>query len=425
MTNPLLTPFDLPPFSKIKPEGIVPAVKSALADCRAEVERVVAQDAPFTWDNLCQPLAEVDDRLSRIFSPVSHLNSVQNSPELREAYEQCLPLLSEYGTWVGQHEGLYQAYRSLKDGAGFAALTKPQKKAVENSLRDFELSGIGLPKEKQQRYGEIMARLSELGSAFSNNVLDATMGWSKLITDEKELSGLPESALAAAKALAESKEKEGWLLTLDIPSYLPVMTYADNRELRHEMYQAFTTRASDQGPNAGQWDNSEIMAETLQLRHELAQLLGFKSYADKSLATKMAENPQQVLAFLNDLAERARPQGAQELAELREFTRQHFDVTELEAWDITYYSEKQKQHLYSISDEQLRPYFPEQRVLSGLFEVVKRIYGITAKERHDIDVWNPEVRFFELYDATGELRGSFYLDLYAREHKRGGAWMDQ
>ena len=424
MTNPLLTPFELPPFSKIKPEDIVPAVKSALADCRAEVERVVAQDAPFTWDNLCQPLAEVDDRLSRIFSPVSHLNSVQNSPELREAYEQCLPLLSEYGTWVGQHEGLYQAYRSLKDGAGFASLTKPQKKAVENSLRDFELSGIGLPKEKQQRYGEIMARLSELGSAFSNNVLDATMGWSKLITDENELSGLPESALAAAKALAESKEKEGWLLTLDIPSYLPVMTYADNRELRHEMYQAFTTRASDQGPNAGQWDNSEIMAETLQLRHELAQLLGFKSYADKSLATKMAENPQQVLAFLNDLAERARPQGAKELAELREFTRQHFDVTELEAWDITYYSEKQKQHLYSISDEQLRPYFPEQRVLSGLFEVVKRIYGITAKERHDIDVWNPEVRFFELYDATGELRGSFYLDLYAREHKRGGAWMD-
>lgn len=424
MTNPLLTPFELPPFSKIKPEDIVPAVKAALADCRAEVERVVAQDAPFTWDNLCQPLAEVDDRLSRIFSPVSHLNSVQNSPELREAYEQCLPLLSEYGTWVGQHEGLYQAYRSLKEGAGFAVLTKPQKKAVENSLCDFELSGIGLPKEKQQRYGEIMARLSELGSAFSNNVLDATMGWSKLITDEKELSGLPESAMAAAKALAESKEKEGWLLTLDIPSYLPVMTYADNRELRHEMYQAFTTRASDQGPNAGQWDNSEIMAETLQLRHELAQLLGFKSYADKSLATKMAENPQQVLAFLNDLAERARPQGAQELAELREFTRKHYDVTELEAWDITYYSEKQKQHLYSISDEQLRPYFPEQRVLSGLFEVVKRIYGITAKERHDVDVWNSEVRFFELYDETGELRGSFYLDLYAREHKRGGAWMD-
>lgn len=424
MTNPLLTPFELPPFSKIKPEDIVPAVKAALADCRAEVERVVAQDAPFTWDNLCQPLAEVDDRLSRIFSPVSHLNSVQNSPELREAYEQCLPLLSEYGTWVGQHEGLYQAYRSLKEGAGFAVLTKPQKKAVENSLRDFELSGIGLPKEKQQRYGEIMARLSELGSAFSNNVLDATMGWSKLITDEKELSGLPESAMAAAKALAESKEKEGWLLTLDIPSYLPVMTYADNRELRHEMYQAFTTRASDQGPNAGQWDNSEIMAETLQLRHELAQLLGFKSYADKSLATKMAENPQQVLSFLNDLAERARPQGAQELAELRKFTRKHYDVTELEAWDITYYSEKQKQHLYSISDEQLRPYFPEQRVLSGLFEVVKRIYGITAKERHDVDVWNSEVRFFELYDETGELRGSFYLDLYAREHKRGGAWMD-
>ncbi|MBW7981153.1 oligopeptidase A [Enterobacillus tribolii] len=424
MTNPLLTPFDLPPFSRIKPEDIVPAVTSALADCRAEVERVVAQGAPFTWDNLCQPLAETDDRLSRIFSPVSHLNSVKNSPELRSAYEQCLPLLSEYGTWVGQHEGLYKAYRNLKEGASFAGLTKAQKKAVENALRDFELSGIGLPKAQQQRYGEIMARLSELGSAFSNNVLDATMGWSKLITDEQQLAGLPESALAAAQAQAEAKEQKGWLLTLDMPSYLPVMTYADNRELRHEMYQAFTTRASDQGPNAGKWDNSAIMAETLTLRHELAQLLGFASYADKSLATKMAENPRQVLDFLTDLAKRARPQGEEELAQLREFTRQHYNVSELEPWDITYYSEKQKQHLYSISDEELRPYFPEQRVLSGLFEVVKRIYGITAKERHDVDVWHPEVRFFDLFDDSGELRGSFFLDLYAREHKRGGAWMD-
>lgn len=424
MTNPLLTPFSLPPFSAIRPEDIVPAVQSALADCRAAVERVVAQPGPFTWENLCQPLAESDDRLARIWSPVGHLNAVKNSPELREAYEQALPLLSEYGTWVGQHEGLYQAYRSLREGPGFATLSVPQRKAVENALRDFELSGIGLPAEKQKRYGEIVARLSELGSTYSNNVLDATMGWSKLITDVNELSGLPESALAQAQAMAQAKEQEGWLLTLDMPSYLPVMTYADNQALREEMYRAFATRASDQGPNAGKWDNSEVMAETLALRHELAELLGFASYADKSLATKMAESPEQVLGFLNDLAKRARPQAEQELAQLRAFAKQHYGVDELEAWDITYYGEKQKQHLFSISDEQLRPYFPEQRVVEGLFEVVKRIYGITAKERKDVDTWHPEVRFFDLFDAKGELRGSFYLDLYARENKRGGAWMD-
>lgn len=424
MTNPLLTPFSLPPFSAIRPEDIVPAVQSALADCRAAVERVVAQPGPFTWDNLCQPLAESDDRLSRIWSPIGHLNSVKNSPELRAAYEQALPLLSEYGTWVGQHEGLYQAYRSLKEGAAFEALSVPQRKAVDNALRDFELSGIGLSADKQQRYGEIVARLSELGSTYSNNVLDATMGWSKLITDEAELSGLPESALAQAQAMAQAKEQDGWLLTLDMPSYLPVLTYADNRALREEMYRAFATRASDQGPNAGKWDNSEVMAETLALRHELAQLLGFDTYADKSLATKMAESPEQVIGFLSDLAKRARPQAEQELAQLRAFAKQHYGVDELEAWDITYYGEKQKQHLFSISDEQLRPYFPEQRVVEGLFEVVKRIYGITAKERKDVETWHPDVRFFDLFDANGELRGSFYLDLYARENKRGGAWMD-
>lgn len=424
MTNPLLTPFSLPPFSAIRPEDIVPAVQSALADCRAAVERVVAQPGPFTWDNLCQPLAESDDRLSRIWSPIGHLNSVKNSPELRAAYEQALPLLSEYGTWVGQHEGLYQAYRSLKEGAAFETLSVPQRKAVDNALRDFELSGIGLSADKQQRYGEIVARLSELGSTYSNNVLDATMGWSKLITDEAELSGLPESALAQAQAMAQAKEQDGWLLTLDMPSYLPVLTYADNRALREEMYRAFATRASDQGPNAGKWDNSEVMAETLALRHELAQLLGFDTYADKSLATKMAESPEQVIGFLSDLAKRARPQAEQELAQLRTFAKQHYGVDELDAWDITYYGEKQKQHLFSISDEQLRPYFPEQRVVEGLFEVVKRIYGITAKERKDVDTWHPDVRFFDLFDADGELRGSFYLDLYARENKRGGAWMD-
>ncbi|UQY44330.1 oligopeptidase A [Erwinia sp. PK3-005] len=424
MTNPLLTPFTLPPFSAIQPEHVVPAVEQALAVCRETVEKVVAQGAPYSWENLCQPLAEVDDHLGRIFSPVSHLNSVKNSPELRQAYEQTLPLLSEYSTWVGQHEGLYQAYRNLKEGDNYAQLSLEQKKAVDNALRDFELSGIGLPKEKQQRYGEIAARLSELGSTYSNNVLDATMGWSKLITDESELAGMPESALAAAKAQAEAKGQAGWLLTLDIPSYLPVMTYCDNQALREEMYRAYATRASDQGPHAGKWDNGPIMAEELALRHELAQLLGFDSYAHKSLATKMAQSPSQVIDFLNDLAQRARPQAEKELERLRAFAKQQHGIDELQPWDITYYGEKQKQHLYAISDEQLRPYFPEERAVNGLFEVVKRIYGISAQERKDVDVWHPDVRFFDLFDESGELRGSFYLDLYARENKRGGAWMD-
>ncbi len=424
MTNPLLTSFTLPPFAEIKAEHVVPAVQAALKICRETVEKVVAQGAPYRWDNLCQPLAEVDNHLERIFSPISHLNAVKNSPELRQAYDEVLPLLSEYSTWVGQHEGLYQAWRSLKDSDTFEALSQPQQKAVDNALRDFELSGIGLDKTKQQRYGQIVARLSELGSQYSNNVLDATQGFSKLITDEKQLAGLPESALSVAKALAESKQQQGWLFMLDMPSYLPIMTYCDNRALREEMYRAYTTRASDQGPNAGRWDNSALMDEMLALRHELAQLLGFQSYAEKSLATKMADSPEQVLRFLDDLARRAKPQGERELQQLRDFAREHYGVEHLEPWDISWYSEKQKQHLYTISDEALRPYFPENRVISGLFEVVKRIYGITAKERHDVETWHTDVRFFELHDETGTLRGSFYLDLYAREHKRGGAWMD-
>ncbi len=427
MTNPLLAQSTLPLFASIDAQHVVPAVKQALNDYRQTVEKILSENTHFTWDNLCQPLEEASNQLSRVWSPIGHLHSVKNSPELREAYESSLPFLSEFSTWMGQHDGLYQAYKSLKERDDFDSLTQAQKKSIVNTLRDFELSGIGLPVEKQKRYGEIVARLSELSSTYGNNVLDATMGWTKLIKDEKDLSGLPESAIAAAKAMAESKGEEGYLLTLDMPSYLPVMTYADNRELREEMSIAYSTRASDQGPNAKKWDNSEIMNELLALRHELANLLGFSNFAEKSLATKMAESPKQVLDFLNDLAERAHHQGMQELAELTEFVKTHHsadNIDELKSWDLGYYSEKQKQHKFSLNDEELRPYFPEQRAIDGLFEVVHRIYGLVAKERNDIETWHPDVRFFELYDDSNSLRGSFYLDLYARENKRGGAWMD-
>ncbi|MEZ8780416.1 oligopeptidase A [Vibrio splendidus] len=424
MSNPLLTFTDLPPFSQIKPEHVKPAVEQVIEECRNKIEQVLEGNTSPSWDNLVAPIDEVDDRLGRIWSPVSHMNSVMNSDELRDAYESCLPVLSEYGTWVGQHKGLFEAYKAIKASEAFSALNQAQQKTITDALRDFELSGIGLPADEQHRYGEISKRQSELGSQFSNNVLDATMGWSKQITDVAELAGMPESALAAAQAAAEAKEQEGYLLTLDIPSYLPVMTYCDNQALRKELYEAYVTRASDRGPNAGKWDNTEIITEQLKLRHEIARMLGFSTYSEKSLSTKMAETPDQVLGFLNDLAVKAKPQGEREIEELRQFAEKEFGVSELNLWDIAYYSEKQKQNLFEISDEELRPYFPESNAVSGLFEVLNRVFGMSVTEREGVDTWHDSVRFFDIFDATGTLRGSFYLDLYAREHKRGGAWMD-
>ncbi|PML49506.1 oligopeptidase A [Vibrio tasmaniensis] len=424
MSNPLLTFTDLPPFSQIKPEHVKPAVEQVIEECRNKIEQVLEGNTLPSWDNLVAPIEDVDDRLGRIWSPVSHMNSVMNSDELRDAYESCLPVLSEYGTWVGQHKGLFEAYKAIKASEAFSALNQAQQKTITDALRDFELSGIGLPADEQHRYGEISKRQSELGSQFSNNVLDATMGWSKQVTDVAELAGMPESALAAAQAAAQAKEQEGYLLTLDIPSYLPVMTYCDNQELRKELYEAYVTRASDRGPNAGKWDNTEIITEQLKLRHEIARMLGFSTYSEKSLSTKMAETPDQVLGFLNDLAVKAKPQGEREVEELRQFAEKEFGVSELNLWDIAYYSEKQKQNLFEISDEELRPYFPESNAVSGLFEVLNRVFGMSVTEREGVDTWHDSVRFFDIFDATGTLRGSFYLDLYAREHKRGGAWMD-
>ena len=422
MSNPLLNYTGLPAFSKIKPEHIKPAVEAVIQTCRETIEAVSKIENP-TWENFYLPQAAAGDQFSRAWSPVGHLNAVKNSPELREAYQACLPLLSEYSTWAGQHKGLYEGYLKLKNSPAFESYSLAQKKAIENSLRDFELSGISLPEDKQKRYGEISARLSELSSDFSNNILDATMGWDIVITDESQLKGLPESALEAAKLSAESKGKKGYRFTLEFPSYYPVLTYCENRELREMMYKEYATRASDQGSNAGKWDNSANIDEKLKLRRELAQLLGFATYADYSLATKMAENPQQVVEFLEDLANRAKKQAKEELCALKAFAN-HACSEQLEPWDIAYYSEKQKQALYAINDEELRPYFPEDRVLSGLFELMKRIFGLRIEEKFGIDTWHKDVRFFQIYDEQGEERGAFYLDLYARENKRGGAWMD-
>jgi oligopeptidase A len=425
MTTPAIELVDgLPLFSSIKPAQIKPAIEKAIAKCKLEIDEVVASK-DYSYANLVLRLEEVDDNLSKMWSPVSHMNSVVSSDELREAHDACLPLLSEYGTWVGQHEGLYNAYVAIKASDEYANLDEQRQKVIDNAIRDFTLSGVALPSEEKKRYADIQAKLSELSSTFSNNVMDATMGWSKHVTDESMLAGMPESARDAAAQAAHQKDLQGWLFTLDIPSYLPVMLYADNAALREEMYRAYATKASDQGPNAGKWDNTNIIQQTLALRSEIAQLLGFSSYSERSLATKMAESTDQVTGFLRDLAAKSKPQAEKELEEVRAYAKDTHGVTELNAWDLPYYSEKLKQEKYTISDEMLRPYFPEDRVLSGLFEVVHRLYGLKIIEQPGIDTWHKDVRYFTITDSADALRGSFYLDLYARAKKRGGAWMDE
>ncbi len=414
----------LPLFSAITPDQIKQAVEKAIAHCKATIEQVVASDQ-YTYKNVVDSIDEADDVLNKIWSPVSHMNSVVSSDELRKAHDDCLPLLSEYGTWVGQHEGLFQAYKSLRDSQEYEQLDEAQRKVIDNTLRDFTLSGVALPAGTKKRFAQIQARLSELSSTFSNNVMDATMGWTKHVTDEAELAGLPESALDAAKQAAHQKDLQGWLFTLDIPSYLPVMLYADNRALREEMYRAYATRASEKGPNAGKWDNNPIIQETLALRTELASLLGFANYAERSIATKMASTTEQVVGFLRDLAAKAKPQAERELAEVRAYAAEKHGMDEMEAWDVPYYSEKLKQDRYSISDEILRPYFPEHKALTGLFTVVEKLYGLSISEVENADTWHKDVRLFSITDKDGTLRGQFYLDLYARPKKRGGAWMDE
>lgn len=423
MSNPLLQPYDLPPFSAIRAEHVKPAVEQILADSRAQVQNLLAAPpAQWSWDNLVEPLDDMGEKLSRAWSPVSHLNAVMNSPELREAYESCLPLLSEYFTELGQNQALFEAYEQLANSAEFATLDKAQQTIIEHALRGFRLSGIALPAEQQKRYGELQMRLSELQSRFSNQVLDATQAWTRQIEDVAQLDGLPESALEQAKQAAEAREMDGWLITLDFPSYYAVMTYANDRALREEVYTAYCTRASDQGPHAGELDNGPIIDEILVLRQELAELLGFANYAELSLATKMADNTDQVLGFLRDLGQRSRSYAEQDLAALRAFAAEQ-GCDDLQPWDAGFYSEKLRQHRYAISQEVLRPYFPVNTVIKGMFGIVQKLYGIELREVQQFERWHADARLFEVLE-DGEVIGRFFLDLYARSGKRGGAWMD-
>ena len=421
-SNPLLQNHELPPFDEIQAQHIVPAIEAILDENRRAVDAILKADT-FTYAGLAHSLEELSDRLNKAWSPVSHMNSVVSNDELREAVNYCLPLISEYETELGQNKHLFKAFETLAQSDEFTSLSVAQKKVVNNSLRDFRLYGVALDDTKKAQFAKLSKQLSEITSQFGDNVMDATDAWSKLITDAAELAGLPESALSLAKQAAKSKGEEGYLLTLDAPSYFPVMVYCENAALRKELSLAITTRASDKGPQAGQFDNSQLMVQILSLRKELAQLLSFSNFAEQSLATKMADTPAQVIDFLNDLAAKSKSAAQDDFKALEAFAQEHYKVESLNPWDVAFYSEKQKKAAFDISDEQLRAYFPAPVVTAGMFQVANKLFGIEVKEVFDMPTWHADVTTYAIY-KDNKMIARFYLDLYARGKKRGGAWMD-
>ncbi|MBE0494641.1 MAG: M3 family metallopeptidase [Thiomicrospira sp.] len=413
----------LPDFNALQADQIEAKVDQLLADSRHQLAQIVACDAPPSWQNLVEPMEQIEHGFESIWEPIGHLDSVRNADDWHAAYDACLQKVTEYHTEVGQNQALFARFNQLANSPAYAELNIAQKKVVDNALRDFRLSGIALPAAQQAQYKQISQRLSQLSSQFGNQVLKATQAWSKHITDANELAGLPESALGLLQQYAQQKQLDGWRVTLDGPSYLAVMTYADNRELREQVYRAFSTRASDQADNP-ELDNSANIDEIRQLRHQLALLLGFNNYAERSLATKMVESTDQVIGFLRDLARQAKPQAQQDLTNLREFANRQLGLTDLQPWDVTYVSDKLKQQRLNLSQEVLKPYFPVEQTLGGLFNLVERLFGVKAVQVSGVSVWHDEVRFYELHDEQDQLVAGFYLDLYARENKRGGAWMD-
>ncbi|MCP5207794.1 MAG: oligopeptidase A [Hahellaceae bacterium] len=421
MTNPLFSSSLYPAYDQIKVEHIAPAIETMIAENRQQLERLVTLPE-MNWQTLALPMEELGERLQNAWSVVSNLNSLMNSDELRVVYNDCVQKITQYHTEIGQNEQLWQAYKTLSLSPGFASANQQQRQAVSHILRDFHLSGVDLEAEKKRQYAELSQKLAEKTNRFSDNVLDATQAWQLHETDDKRLAGLPESALAQAKAAAQAKELEGYLFTLDFPSYYPLITYCDDRDLRFEVYEAYATRASELGPDAGKWDNSTLIEEILQLRYELAQLLGFDNYAERSLAPKMAESVEEVLGFIRELAAKAKPHALREVDELRRFAAEHCAINELEGWDVAYVSEKLKQHSYDISQEALKAYFPLPRVVDGLFTCAKRLFGIDIVKSDAATLWHPDVQFYEIH-RDGKQIAAFYFDLYARSKKRGGAWM--
>jgi oligopeptidase A len=418
VNNPLLQIESLPAFDRIEAAHARPALERVLSDNRARLAELTAQAKP-TFVSLVVPVEELSYRLSRVWSPIGHLNAVANSAAMREAYNECVPLLTAYSSELGQNTALYAGYAYVLEHER-GTLDPAQIKVVENALRDFRLAGVDLPAERKVRYREVMQRLAQLGTKFSENVLDAGRAYTRSVSDGSELAGLPSNAIDRAAADAREANLTGWLFKLDQPTYMTVMTSAENAQLRRDIYEAWITRGSELGPSAGRFDNGPIIAELLPLRHELAQLLGFKSYAEYALATRMAKSTKQVLGFLDDLARRCTPAARQEFSDLEEFAGRKLD-----AWDLAFYGERLQESRFKVSQEALRPYFPLPKVLAGLFALTERLYGITVRERANVSVWHPSVRFYDLLDARAEVVAGFYLDPYSRTEKRSGAWMDE
>jgi oligopeptidase A len=424
MTTPSFTQDMLPRFSTIDPNSIEPTIRENLQTNRQKINTLLSQPKPYTWANLMQPLEALNDELNKTWSPIAHLHSVMESDALRKAYNDTLPLLTEYHTELSQNETLFAAISDVAKEPQFASLSAAQQKIIENDLRDFKLAGIHLDANKKARFAALQKELSQLTTKYAENVLDATQAWILHITDINQLEGLPKQALELAKDNAKQRQLEGYVLTLDYPSYSTAIKFLRKRSLRKLLYEAYATRASDRGPNTGKWDNTAIMDSILRVRHEMAQLVGFDTYAAYSLATKMAKTPDEVLHFLKDLLTRSRPIATEEYKEVATLAALD-SITTIEVWDVPYYSEKLQEATFHFTQEDLRPYFPIDHVLDGLFSLVNKLYGITIKKEENIDVWHPHVAFYSLYDASNTLRAGFYIDLYARPHKRDGAWMDE
>ncbi len=421
--NPFIKESPFPLFNMFHVKHIGPAVDFLIAENMKQIRALVTDEAEPTWENFVEKLEVIDNRFEKIWGPIGHIDYVKNTDEWHERYTVCLEQITAYQTEVGQNKGLYKKFKQLSESKGFADFNLAQKKVIEDALRNFKMSGIALPEDKQKRYKELSQSLSQSSSQFGNNVLKATQAWFKQVTNEDDLQGLPDASKALLKQLAEQRSLEGWCITLDFPSYLAVMTYADNREIRRELYRAFVTKASDQADD-NELDNSRLIDLIRKERHELARLLGFDNYAEYSIETKMASGTDSVLDFLRDLAQQSKSQAENELVELKDFAKKSLGIDDLASWDFSYVSEKLKSHRLNLSKEKLRPYFPIETVINGMFSITETLFKVRIEEFSHQDVWHESVRTFRLIDERGLEMGSFYLDLYARENKRGGAWMD-
>ena len=425
MSNPLLATDALPAFRSILPEHVEPAIDTILAENRAALaERLARLPENPTWDEFIVPLQELEMRLDAAWSPVRHLNSVMNTEALRAAHNACLPKLSDYGTEISHNTELFKAFDRISQSADFIGFSSDRRKLVRDALRDFHLSGVDLPPEAKARFREIESRLSELTSRYEENVLDATQSWTLHLPDNQRLGGVPASSQAMLAQNARDRQLDGYVVTLDFPSYHAILTHADDRALREEVYTAYATRASELGPDAGRFDNSDVMLEILALREEKARLTGFAHHAERSLATKMADTPETVIQFLQDLGQRARKAAEADIADMRAYALERLGLEDLQSWDYGYVAEKIRADRLGLSQEMLKPYFPADRVVAGLFGLVERLFGIQITAEDRVETWHDDVRYYAIRDAAGQERAGFYFDLYARTAKRGGAWMD-